>query len=137
MLTNIRPSGLGILSMAYRRWESAIFLYLEDLENGKTHANYDTRGVGVDAQYALWSDGNKVPNYTDPRQAVIHSMNQLMFVTGLQVAANMKTSHYESLTDPGAPIHTTTLGRLQGHHNVFHSDYYFFAAAAIGETSVQ
>lgn len=48
-------------------------------------------------------------------------------------AATKDPSYLATSMDPGWPVDTTTTGTVTGDHNVYHSDFHFFIAAAVVE----
>lgn len=54
----------------------------------------------------------------------------MMFNIG---AGSAQQPFVQSGLDPGLPVNTTTTGYRIGHHNVFHTDLRWFAAAAAVE----
>ena len=71
-------------------------------------------------------------SFVDPREEVIQSLNKLSLRFGA-LAAEEDESYLQSSMDPGLSIKQTVDGYLKGHQSVFHTDYWFFLAAAIVE----
>jgi hypothetical protein len=80
---------------------------------------------------------SKCTTYTDPREDVIASINQLMVYIGAKAAKARVADPYYLKThmDPGWPINTTTTADVVGDHNVYHTDFRFFVAAAVIEVA--
>jgi hypothetical protein len=124
------PSTLGgVSALTYIRYESAVSWFVIDGEvEGQEY------GAGAPEIYAL-ADATKkkaCSSYGNPRSHILKSLNKLMFNIGA-VAAREDASYLEKHLDPGLSVNTTITGYLQGHHNVFHTNLRWFAAAAAVE----
>lgn len=76
-------------------------------------------------------------SYSDPREQVLESMNELMFYQGALtpiIDPSLTTQEwYDSVLDPGQNVNTMTTGHVKGTHEVFDTDLFYFLAAALIE----
>ena len=82
----------------------------------------------VVSRYYNWNHVNTELNFTDPLPSIVATMNELMFRGGLATA---NWPNIADLIDSGLTVNQTMHGRRQTKENVFHSDYRWFAGAAI------
>ena len=121
------PSTLaGVASIALNRYEGAVSWFLYEGVIAGT-----VSGDGTPEIYALSGPGTGTScrSYSDPKQDMIRSLNQLVFNVGA-VAAREDESFLSPRLDPGLSVKTTVTGYLQGRHNIFYTDLGWFAAAA-------
>lgn len=75
-------------------------------------------------------DGSCV-NYTDPFDTIMQGANELMFQTGIWAAQALNASQLHSRLDDSLSSNQTFQGAVQGTHNIFKTDSWFFVAAAV------
>lgn len=118
----------GIASLALVEWQS-----------GVTYAplagtiQITLWGSVAYQRYVHYKKNEFCTQMKDPRKDVIKSLNKLMFYTGAAAVAVRDESYLRSHMDPGLEFNTTVDGYLQGHRNVYHTDLFWFLAAAIVE----
>lgn len=98
------------MAMAQIKYDSAVSI----ITNGDGEQYHDYRGKGNDMSYAVRSSDQMCANYTNPHDDVMQAMNQLMFLTGLQVVADRSISDIEAKMDPGLAVQTTAVGYSVG-----------------------
>ena len=116
----------GITALHMDTWESMMAYYMRDGEAVGTSYNEN-----IYDQYIL-DPMSKCASFRDPFEDTMASLNKAMVYAGA-LAALKDPSYLEQNMDPGLSANTTTTGYLVGDHNVFHTDYWFFLAAAIVE----
>ena len=125
----LHPSTLGgIVYSAWQRFSVVVTYYVERGALTPAYAGNLPWSVIVDTN----STGQKCPSYIDQTDIVISSLNKLMVYLGAYAA-----THYippnKAQMELGLSLNKTTLGYLQGVQDVFHTDYWFFFAAALIE----
>ena len=129
--TQARPSTLGgAVDLVMASGESQYAIYVENEDGDYATSTYNER---VYSQYMLPSD-SKCQSFADPFEDAYADLNKAMFIAGA-LAAQKDKDYLEKHMDPGLAdaVNTTTTGHLVGNHNVFHTDYWFFFAAALVE----
>lgn len=72
-------------------------------------------------------------SFTDPHRDVFNSLNQLVFRIGAFAAVQKSSSYLESHMDPSVTYSTVVDAEIEGIHNIYRSNFYWFAAAAVVE----
>ena len=119
----------GVADTISSRWESWAAIY--QMYGAYTPLIYNTQIADLYQR----EHTSQCLTYTDPHEDVIASINKLMVYLGAE-AAKMRASdayYLKTHMDPGWPINTTTIGDVVGDHNVYHTEFKFFGAAAIIE----
>ncbi len=111
----------GIAGMLDDKW-STDFAYITDPSSGNVS---EIVLGGVATQEFVASGHTKCHSFLDPRDAVVASINKLMLYTGAYAARQSKDFLDEHLDD-GLSVHSTTLGRILGNHDVYHTNYWYF-----------
>ena len=124
---NGHPSTLaGILGIMFNQWDSEVYIFPQ----GGRIIGF-TAGGG-DSELFMKPNGQKCVDWKDPTRDILVDYNRLMVYTGA-LAARSDVPDLESRLDPGIIVNTTIVGTLDGSHNVFKTDYWYFLGAAILE----
>lgn len=119
---NAYPSTLGgIVALMFERWDAYVFFYRQ---SGTSVVQALTSGAPV-TQFDVPRSNRGCSSWTNPRDSVTKSINQLMLYIGA-AAASMPESYLAANMDPGLPIQRTVTGYRQGDHNVFQTTYWYF-----------
>lgn len=108
--------------MAYDKWESVQQNYYQ---GGLVWGTGLYPNVARPYTDLKASRGQTCASFLDPKADVLLDLNRLMFIVGAQrtVWNFYKPSHdpavVEAALDPGLPLRTTTLGYLEGSHDIF------------------
>ena len=89
-----------------------------------------------DGPIVRWMQPNIVGScnsFVDPQKDLMSALNEVMFRIGVYAAQTHNTTLLTSTIDKGLTSNTTVAGTVTGHHNVFHTTYLFFIAAALVE----
>lgn len=124
------PSTLGgIAGLAIATWDANAWIQTES--NG--HLKPWIQG-GTSVQSYQIDDGDFLcPSFRDPREFIVAGLNKLMFYAGGMLASKYDASYLEDRMDDGLTVQKTVEGYLEGNHNVFDTNYSYFAAAAVIE----
>lgn len=131
------PSTLaGIVYFAQNKWASYTVFFVDD--QGKASLNKNPQIVD---QFKKYITPDFCDSYSDPREQVLESMNELMFYAGAldpiiqpEITTPLTTQeYYDSVLDPGLNVNTTITGHIKGTHEVYDTDLFYFLAAAIIE----
>jgi hypothetical protein len=123
------PSTLsGIASFAINTWNSGVWIQKEP--NGNIVPELFG---GLSVMTLQVTADPFCPSFRDPRPKVIAGLNRLMFYTGGLAALQYSQADLKARMDEGLSINKTVIGQLEGVHNVYHTDYFFWMAAAIIE----
>lgn len=130
---NFYPSTLaGIVHIASVKWASYSFVF--GLGDQLTWRIVNPQIVDQFVKYVI---PNRCDSYSDPREQVLESMNELMFYEGALnpiIQPGVTTQEwYNSVLDPGLNVSTTVTGHVEGAHEVYDTDLSYFLAAAIIE----
>ncbi|KAK3050521.1 hypothetical protein LTR09_008160 [Extremus antarcticus] len=120
----------GIVSAHFDKGTSFLSAY-------KTGPNiaYSTYGGQATVQYEIeQADPNPCLSFRDPSQDMIAPLNKAMVYAGA-AAGREGIAYPDARMDPGIAARTNTsiTGYKLGDHNVFHTDYWWFFAAALVE----
>jgi hypothetical protein len=124
------PSTLGgIVDMNSQMSSSMIAAYRE---NGRVA--YMTLAERMYIQFQYGKSDCGLTSFSDPFEYMMAYLNKAMVYAGA-LAATKERSFLEQRMDPGLvdQVNTTVIGTPTGDHNVFHTDYWFFFAAALVE----
>lgn len=124
-----RSTLAAVAASVYERWDSFAANYFF---GGKSTAFVINSGI---AALYLREQANTCHTYTDPHEEVLASINKLMVYIGAEAAKTKGTDsdYLKTHMDPGWPINTTATADVVGEHNIYRTDYRFFAAAVILE----
>ena len=130
----LHPSTLaGVVWLADLFWGAEVYLYMH--HGGSAFA--DAGNPSLMSKYindsTSHSGANTCQSYLDPQPDVMQSLNLLMFTMGGFFAQERDSQYFQEHLDPGLSTHTNVTGYLQGVHNVFHTAYGWFIAAALVE----
>lgn len=116
----------GLVTLAYGHWDTMVAYFSID---GKV-----TAGAWLTSSFRLYMEHSEseCPSYSNPQKDYMVSMNKLMVYTGMLAARGVAGPELETL-DPGLSVKTTTLATIVGKQTVFHTNYWFFLAAALVE----
>jgi hypothetical protein len=116
----------GFTGLFLMRYQSAASYFVV---NGTAIGGQLANGYGE--AYTLPGHGD-CDTHSDPTKDLLHSVNKLAFNIGA-VAARENASYLEPRIDAGLSIYTMVTGYVQGDHNIFHTNFHWFAAAAAVE----
>lgn len=94
-------------------------------ENSTWAANTETFNAAV-MKYQNHSASEADIQFTDPTVEIVHALNEVMFRAAVKATS---WSNVTSLIDKGLAINQTTTANQTVTHNVFHSDFRWYAAA--------
>lgn len=125
----VHPSTLGgISNMGWQRWNSILFRY----PDGNTTAS----AFGGTVPWSLLVEGDtanyQCSSYRNITDEILISMNKLLIYTGAHVATQAGIQDQIEL-DPGLSLHNNATGQIVGDESKWHTDYWFFLAAAVVE----
>lgn len=116
----------GLVALVRDRYNLVVYLHEDEGDNPKTYwlgviplEEYQTR----DSLHAI------CPEFRDPRDDIMRSINKLMVYLGA-AAATLHPSEIQDKMDQDLTVNSTVIGQVIRSHNVFHSDYRFFIGAA-------
>ena len=119
----------GIVAQSYMVWTGAEIYY----NNANKSAPPESYIIGGSPEEFLEVENSETagcPSFRDPIEHVIQSLNTWMFESGAIAAKTHNASYLETLMDPGLHVNTTVNGHVQGNHNVFHTNLYWYLGAA-------
>lgn len=92
-------------------------------------------GSEIFENYAYFGKDQQCPSTLDPWEDVVQSLNSLMFYTGVAAVTVHGNDHsyFESHLDLGLVVNTAVTGYRYGTHNIYHTDLFWFLAAALIE----
>ena len=99
---------------------------------------------GVSINQEVWMEYQdysyeSCPAFSNPHEDVLLSLNKLMFYSGYFAATQggdrqeMTEAYLKAHMDSDLPVNYTTIGSIQAQHNIFNTDYSYFAGAALIE----
>ena len=126
----------GILSLFTLKWDSYI-TFVHQPGHKEQIAEVLTGTVAATAfQQPNEGTRGKCPQFTDAHDKVLGDLNELMVRAGAILASqdSATVSELESRTDPGCPSFQRIIkGHRVGEHDVYHTEYMYFLAAALVE----
>lgn len=114
--------------MGSQRWSSLGFYYPEKNSTGMSF-----EGPVNSGQYLIDNLPGPCPSFRDPRDDVISSLNELLVYTGAILGTDGHLYNFDGRVDPGLSFNSKVTGYIEGSQNEFHTNYWFFLAAAIVE----
>lgn len=119
----------AVSSQMLLQWDSFAANYIVDGQYTSVVNNGDIANVYIR------DPGGKCLTYADPREDVMVSINKLMVYIGADAAKTKGKDplYLQTHMDRGWSVNTTTTADVVGEHNIYQTDYRFFAAAAILE----
>jgi hypothetical protein len=131
----VRSTLSGIAWAAAMRFEAFEVLYPVNgaMEEGSpTHIPFNL--FGFQHTFSGQSAEQCIPTFTDPRDEVMASLNELMFRASVHYSKIWDTvDQHTTLLDEGIEVWRNVSGQVVSTANVFRTDYKYFGAAAVVE----